>query len=64
MDNINHKKNMGFLRYKAEILELHSKKTSIRKITEIINQRLVRTNLKVTLSKSFIHKKIKKYETQ
>jgi len=59
MDNINHKKNMGFLRYKKEILELHAKKTSVREITEIINKKLVHTNLKITLSKSFIFKKIK-----
>jgi hypothetical protein len=57
MDNINHRKNMGFLRYKEEIFKLHSQKISVRKIADIINFKLAKTKLKVKISKSFIAKK-------
>ena len=65
MENTNYRKKLARLKYKDLILELHKNGKSIRDITDNINYRLARTNLKVTLSKSTIHTiilKVKKNE--
>jgi len=58
--NINYKKKMARLRYQDEILKLHFQNISIREITKIVNSKLARTDLKVSLSKSTIGNIIKK----
>ena len=50
MKNINYKKKLAQLKYKDLILDLHKNQKSIRDITNSINYRLARTNLKVSLS--------------
>jgi hypothetical protein len=52
MQKLYHKK-LAQLRYREQIIELAATK-SARDITQIINYRLARTNLKCTLSKSTI----------
>ena len=67
MKNINYRKKLAQLKYKDLILELHENEKSIRDITNSINYRLARTNLKVSLSIFTIHsiiKKAKKNELQ
>lgn len=59
---INHKKKMAQLRYKDEILKMHSKGVSILQITKQINAKLSRTALKVNLSNTTISKLIKRYQ--
>ena len=51
-------KKLAQLRYREQIVELSHTK-SVRDITQIINYRLARTNLKCTLSKSTIAQIIK-----
>ncbi len=60
MKNINYRKKLAQLKYKDLILELHENEKSIRDITNSINYRLARTNLKVSLSIFTIHSIIKK----
>ncbi len=60
MKNINYRKKLAQLKYKDLILELHKNEKSIRDITNSINYRLARTNLKVSLSIFTIHSIIKK----
>ena len=60
MKNINYRKKLAQLKYKDLILELHKNEKSIRDITNSINYRLARTNLKVSLSNFTIHSIIKK----
>ena len=67
MKNINYRKKLAQLKYKDLILDLHKNEKSIRDITNSINYRLARTNLKVSLSIFTIHsiiKKAKKNELQ
>ena len=67
MENINYRKKLARLKYKDLILDLHKNEKSIRDITNSINYRLARTNLKVSLSIFTIHsiiKKAKKNELQ
>lgn len=60
---INYNKKMAQLRYKDKIIRLHIyEKKSIREITKIINYSLMRTKLKVTLSKSTVATIIKEYK--
>ena len=58
----NYAKKLARLRFKDEILRMHEELISIREITEKINYRLARTNLKTSLSKSTIAEIIKKYK--
>ncbi len=60
MKNINYRKKLAQLKYKDLILDLHKNDKSIRDITNSINYRLARTNLKVSLSIFTIHSIIKK----
>lgn len=60
MKNINYRKKLARLKYKDLILELHKNEKSIRDITNSINYRLARTNLKTSLSIFTIHSIIKK----
>ena len=60
MKYINYRKKLAQLKYKDLILELHKNEKSIRDITNSINYRLARTNLKVSLSIFTIHSIIKK----
>ncbi len=60
MKNINYRKKLAQLKYKDLILDLHKNEKSIRDITNSINYRLSRTNLKVSLSIFTIHSIIKK----
>ena len=60
MKNINYRKKLAQLKYKDLILDLHKNEKSIRDITNSINYRLARTNLKVSLSIFTIHSIIKK----
>ena len=60
MKNINYRKKLARLKYKDLVLELHKNEKSIRDITNSINYRLARTNLKVSLSIFTIHSIIKK----
>ena len=60
MKNINYKKKLAQLKYKDLILELDKNQKSIRDITNSINYRLARSNLKVSLSIFTIHSIIKK----
>ena len=60
MKNINYRKKLAQLKYKDLILELHKNEKSIRDITNSINYRLARTNLKVSLSIFTIQSIIKK----
>ena len=60
MKNINYRKKLAQLKYKDLILDLHKNDKSIRDITNSINYRLERTNLKVLLSIFIIHSIIKK----
>jgi len=55
-------KKLAVLRYKDEILSLHKDGHSISAITQKINYKLVRTALKVTLSRTTIYNTIKKYK--
>ena len=64
MKNINYKKKLAQLKYKDLILELHKNEKSIRDITNSINYRLARTNLKVSLSIFTIHSIIKKAKNE
>ena len=64
MKNINYKKKLARLKYKDLILELHKNEKSIRDITNSINYRLARTNLKVSLSIFTIHSIIKKAKNE
>jgi len=57
----NYAKKLAQLRYKDEILMLHLQKHSIASIAKKINFKLVRTNLKTTLSDATIRNVIKKY---
>ncbi len=57
---INYIKKMAQLRYRDEILSLHARGNSIRKITKLINYKLARTtHQKCTLSRDTVHKIIK-----
>jgi len=58
----NYAKKLAKLRYKDEILEMHKEGISIREIEKRINYKLIRTNLKTTLSKSTIANIINKYK--
>jgi DNA-directed RNA polymerase subunit F len=58
----NYAKKLAKLHYKDEILKMYEELVSIREITEKINYRLARTNLKTSLSKSTIAEIIKKYK--
>jgi hypothetical protein len=60
MESINYNKKLARLKYKDLIFKMSEDGKSIREITQNINNRLSRTNLKVTLSKSTIHTIIKK----
>ena len=60
MKNINYRKKLAQLKYKDLILELDKNQKSIRDITNSINYRLARTNLKVSLSIFTIHSILKK----
>jgi hypothetical protein len=62
MENLkqNYAKKLARLRYRDEILRMSLEKKSIREITKLINFRLARTNLKITLSRDTIQKIIKK----
>ena len=64
MENINYRKKLARLKYKDLILDLKKKKKSIRDITNSINYRLARTNLKVSLSIFTIHSIIKKAKNE
>ena len=64
MKNINYRKKLAQLKYKDLILELHKNEKSIRDITNSINYRLARTNLKVSLSIFTIHSIIKKAKNE
>ena len=64
MKNINYKKKLARLKYKDLILDLHKNEKSIRDITNSINYRLARTNLKVSLSIFTIHSIIKKAKNE
>ena len=64
MKNINYKKKLAQLKYKDLILKLHKNEKSIRDITNSINYRLARTNLKVSLSIFTIHSIIKKAKNE
>ena len=64
MKNINYKKKLARLKYKDLILELHKNEKSIRDITNSINYRLARTNLKTSLSIFTIHSIIKKAKNE
>ena len=64
MENINYRKKLARLKYKDLILDLHKNKKSIRDITNSINYRLARTNLKVSLSIFTIHSIIKKAKNE
>jgi len=60
----NYAKKLAKLRYKDEILEMHKEGISIREIEKRINYKLIRTNLKTTLSKSTIANIINKYKEE
>ena len=64
MKNINYRKKLAQLKYKDLIFELHKNEKSIRDITNSINYRLARTNLKVSLSIFTIHSIIKKAKNE
>ncbi len=64
MKNINYRKKLARLKYKDLILELHKNEKSIRDITNSINYRLARTNLKTSLSIFTIHSIIKKAKNE
>ena len=64
MKNINYRKKLAQLKYKDLILDLHKNEKSIRDITNSINYRLARTNLKVSLSIFTIHSIIKKAKNE
>ena len=64
MKNINYRKKLAQLKYKDLILDLHKNDKSIRDITNSINYRLARTNLKVSLSIFTIHSIIKKAKNE
>jgi hypothetical protein len=64
MENINYRKKLARLKYKDLILDLHKNEKSIRDITNSINYRLARTNLKVSLSIFTIHSIIKKAKNE
>ena len=64
MKNINYKKKLAQLKYKDLILELHKNGKSIRDITDNINYRLARTNIKVSLSIFTIHSILKKAKNE
>ena len=64
MKNINYRKKLARLKYKDLILDLHENEKSIRDITNSINYRLARTNLKVSLSIFTIHSIIKKAKNE
>ena len=64
MKNINYRKKLAQLKYKDLILELHKNEKSIRDITNSINYRLARTNLKTSLSIFTIHSIIKKAKNE
>ncbi len=64
MKNINYRKKLARLKYKDLVLELHKNEKSIRDITNSINYRLARTNLKVSLSIFTIHSIIKKAKNE
>jgi hypothetical protein len=53
--NTHHNKQMAKLRYQEDIMNLHYTGKSIREITQIINNKLIRSRLKTKLSKSTIH---------
>jgi transposase len=59
---LNDKKRLAKLRYKDEILKLYQQGINLREIAKKINYKLVRTNLKTTLSYSTIFNIIKKYK--
>jgi len=58
----NYAKKLARLRFQDEILKLHYQEKSIREITKLINYRLARTNLKMSLSKSSISEIIKNHK--
>jgi len=60
----NYAKKLAKLRYKDEMLEMHQEGISIREIEKRINYKLIRTNLKTTLSKSTIANIINKYKEE
>ena len=64
MKNINYKKKLAQLKYKDLILELDKNQKSIRDITNSINYRLARSNLKTSLSIFTIHSIIKKAKNE
>ena len=64
MKNINYRKKLARLKYKDLILELHKNEKSIRDITNSINYRLARTNLKTSISIFTIHSIIKKAKNE
>ena len=64
MENINYRKKLARLKYKDLILDLHKNEKSIRDITNSINYRLARTNLKTSLSIFTIHSIIKKAKNE
>lgn len=61
-DDINYRKKMAKLRYKDQIIAMHDKGESVRKITQKINYSLSRSILKCTISKSSIHNIITEYK--
>ena len=60
-NKINYLKKLAKLRYRDEILQLHKNGLSLSEITKKINRRLAHTELNTKLSRSTIHKIIKKY---
>ncbi len=63
MKNVNHLKKMALLNYKDTILKLHAEGKSIREITKIVSTRM-KISYRVNVSKSTIHKFIKRYSDE